>query len=659
MKLRNLLLGAALSLVLAACGGGGGSPGTTSNSSGGTSSTSTTSTTTSSTSATGGSAGANANATVATIVISGNATSMLADGVSSVTFSIAALDSGNALVSNAVINLSATNNTILNPGSIITSAGGGLRAKLYANPSDKSSRVSSLTASCVGCSATPVTVQVSISGASIALSSAASSLVVGGVGTLLSATVNDVSGQPISGVPVSFSSTDASILSVSSASATTNSLGVASITASGISAGSASVNVNALGNARSQAYTAAALGGTLAFTTPGSNATGNSGVAQAISLAAPGASQVTVASSICCFSNSASSQILSVSGGVASATLTPNQAGTVVLNATDNLSRNAAVNIAVTPAVALANKILINASRTTLPVAASGNQSSVLVTAQAIYSSGGTDQPVANVPLVFSLAGGPAAGEFLTPVLASTNSAGYATATFFAGSAVSISNGITISAQISGSSVRTGLSPSNNSLLMTIGGQALSVAFGPASVLQASSDNTLYIQAYSVQVTDANNNPVSGAVVTLRMRPIAFSTGGACSVTATYCSEDANGNGSLDPGEDGTRTSLPSNLSSTSCPGAAVGGTPNLDGLLTPQNSDGGSVPSTVTTDLTGIAPFNVTYLKGQAFWTVNKLTATVSSSGTESSKSTIFRLAATTTDVGPPCSLPNSPYQF
>ena len=113
MKLRNLLLGAALSLVLAACGGGGGSPGTTSNSSGGTSSTSTTSTTTSSTSATGGSAGANANATVATIVISGNATSMLADGVSSVTFSIAALDSGNALVSNAVINLSATNNTIL------------------------------------------------------------------------------------------------------------------------------------------------------------------------------------------------------------------------------------------------------------------------------------------------------------------------------------------------------------------------------------------------------------------------------------------------------------------------------------------------------------------------------------------------------------------
>jgi hypothetical protein len=81
--------------------------------------------------------------------------------------------------------------------------------------------------------------------------------------------------------------------------------------------------------------------------------------------------------------------------------------------------------------------------------------------------------------------------------------------------------------------------------------------------------------------------------------------------------------------------------------------------MLTPQNSDGGSVPSTVITDVNGVAAFNFTYLKGSAFWVVNKLTATVSSNGTETSKSTIFRLPASVPDVGPPCHLSASPYSY
>ena len=303
---------------------------------------------------------------------------------------------------------------------------------------------------------------------------------------------------------------------------------------------------------------------------------------------------------------------------------------------------------------------LLNASQTSLPITtASGTQSSLTLTARAVMFDGLTDQPVANVPIEFSMSGGPVGGEFLTPALAYTNSSGNAVATFTAGIAASIPNGIVISAKVQGTAVQTGTSPSNNNALLTIGGQAMSVAFGPASVLGESSDKTLYTHAYSVQVTDANNNPVSNQVVTLRMRPVAFSLGGACTVTETYCSEDVNANGSLESvNEDGTRTPTTADTAG-SCPITPPVAAGTLDGILTPPNSDGGSVPSIVITDANGIAAFDLTYLKGSAFWVINKLTATVSSNGTETSKSTIFRLAASVPDVGPPCSLPPSPYSY
>jgi hypothetical protein len=368
------------------------------------------------------------------------------------------------------------------------------------------------------------------------------------------------------------------------------------------------------------------------------------------------------------FANGALSQSIPVVGGNASADLTVPQAGTASITMIDNNTpspRTVSLTLTVSPPVSAANKILLTASQTTLPIATAGNQSSLTLTARAVSSNGSTDQSVANVPILFSMTGGPGAGESLTPALAYTNSAGNAVATFTAGTAVSISNGIVISAMIQNSSpvVQTDKLPSNSSAKITIGGQALSVAFGPASVLGESSDKTLYIQAYSVQVTDANNNPVPYQIVTLRMRPVAFSLGGACTVAAnaTYCSEDVNGNGSLDPGEDGKRT-LTTVADAGSCPivQPAVAAPPaTLDGNLTPQNSDGGGVPSTVVTDASGTAAFNLTYLKGSALWVINKLTATVSSSGTETGKSTIFRLAQSVPDFGPPCALPPSPYSY
>ena len=641
MNLMKYGIGIVIAVALVSCGGGGGSAGT-------------------SIGATTTPTKANANANVATIRINSSASVLNADGTSSLTFTIFALTSGNASVAGASIDLAATNGVILSKPSVVTTDTGAT-VTMIAVSADQTNRSSTLTASCAGCTASPAISQIKVVGASISLSSSGvSALIVGSSSAALSATVKDVFGVPMPGVTVSFAATDATVLGLNAPTGVTNSSGVATVAVSGLGAGSASINATALGNAKSQPYTSGVASAVLAVTSPVNIAVLVTNIAQTITVSAPGASIVTFTTTRGIFANGTSSQSVAVANGTASSVLTSSQAGTATITIFDSQSRSANLTLVVSPPVSAVNKILLNASQTTLPItAASGTQSSIILTARAVLFDGSTDQSVANVPIEFSMSGGPGAGEFLAPALVFTNSAGVAVATFTAGTAASIPNGILISAKAQSTAVQTGTSPSNNSVQLTIGGQALSVAFGPASVLGENSDKTLYVQAYSVQVADANNNPVANQVVTLRMRPVAFSLGDACSITATFCSEDVNGNSSLESAvEDGTRT--PTTVATAgSCPNIAPVAVGTKDGKLTPQNSDGGSVPATVTTGVNGIAAFDLTYLKGSALWVINKLTASVSSNGTETSNSTIFRLAASVPDVDPKCTLPPSPYSF
>jgi hypothetical protein len=500
-------------------------------------------------------------------------------------------------------------------------------------------------------------------GGSIAITNSVStSLIVGGATATLMATVKNFAGISMPGVDVTFAATDPTVLGLGANSVKTNSSGIAQVVVSGLIAGSSSINVSALGTAKSQAFISGVATAVLAVTSPANRSVMILSTPQTIVVTAPStATNVTFATTVGTFGNGLSSQSVPVVNGAASATLTATQAGTATVTIIDSLSNSANLLLVVSPPVSAANKILLNASQTTVPLSvAGGTQNALTLTARAISSDGITDQAVANVPIQFSMTGGPSAGEFLSPALVYTNSSGVAVSTFTSGATASISNGITVKAAIQGTTIKTGVLPSSNDALLTVGGQALSVAFGPASVLGESADKTLYIHAYSVQVTDANNNPVANQLVTLRLRPVAFSLGTPCNVTATYCSEDVNGNGSLDIGEDGTRTATSADTAGT-CPAAVpiASGTP--DGNLTPSNSDGGAVPATVTTDANGTASFNLTYLKGSAFWDVDKLTATVSSNGTETSKSSIFRLPAIKDESKLPdaCFLPASPYSF
>ena len=178
----------------------------------------------------------------------------------------------------------------------------------------------------------------------------------------------------------------------------------------------------------------------------------------------------------------------------------------------------------------------------------------------------------------------------------------------------------------------------------------------------------------SVLVADINGIPVSGAVVSLSVWPIAWSTGWDCmydpdgkrwngdtpaTFTAgnygTYLNEDRNENLILDssppPAEDGRRVYYYGTLPAALTPGTT-------DGFITPTNSAGGSVPTTATTGTDGVATFNLTYPKNSAIWTVVRVRATTIVQGSETVGQINFRLNALESDANP-CRLGNSPYTY
>lgn len=100
-------------------------------------------------------------------------------------------------------------------------------------------------------------------------------------------------------------------------------------------------------------------------------------------------------------------------------------------------------------------------------------------------------------------------------------------------------------------------------------------------------------------------------------------------------SEDLNGNTALDSGED-----LPTSLSALS----ALAVTNN--GLLSPPQAAGGSVPLTVTTDSNGAATFFLQYPKSSALFINTEVTARVIVMGTESTARTSLVLPMSVPDA-------------
>lgn len=268
---------------------------------------------------------------------------------------------------------------------------------------------------------------------------------------------------------------------------------------------------------------------------------------------------------------------------------------------------------------------------------------------------------VGDAVVYFSLSNLTGGGEHLSSSMARTNSAGVATCTFYSGSLASSGEGVKITATVAKSG-------KNNSVNITVTGQASSIDLGRSTKIIVSPDNTYYKQTITAIVNDANGNLVPNAVISLNLWPkdyylgsYAFDKSGncvgyyynswpLCSGNTAQPNEDLNRNFKLDADED----TGPYNFKKmTMWP----------DGYLTPAQSTVGFVPATVITgdsssDHVGTASFDITYLKKDALWIGAELTASAIVQGTETQAKTYWILRGEKGEVDN-CDLEPSQYGY
>jgi hypothetical protein len=247
-------------------------------------------------------------------------------------------------------------------------------------------------------------------------------------------------------------------------------------------------------------------------------------------------------------------------------------------------------------------------------------------------------------------------GGRISPASAVTDSNGVAS-TVYTSLNVSKENGIVISA----TEPSSGISASVN---LTVSNRAQFISIGTGNVID-SPDETSYLKKFTVFVTDANSNPVSGVELTVTGTPVkyaellepnaapgdqnyqvirpAFYKGywsafpnredfefWVASRTIGCANEDIDDDGIEDPNED-----------------------TNGDNELTPGNIL--SIDGDILTDENGQAIIELRYAKTYAAWGEVKITASTPVSGSESQASQFFTLSASSADLREEATPPNT----
>jgi hypothetical protein len=216
-------------------------------------------------------------------------------------------------------------------------------------------------------------------------------------------------------------------------------------------------------------------------------------------------------------------------------------------------------------------------------------------------------------------------GGAISPASQITDQFGQASTVYTASSSPSALNGVKVDAAVAGF-------PVIGEVTLTVAQQALFITLGTGNLI-AEPTTTTFALPYSALVTDTAGLPVANAVINLNVVPVATSTGldayakgywqvtkGATPpwsqvITASCLNEDLNQNGILDPGEDF-----------------------NGNGRLDPGNVATVSKTS-LTTDATGFAYFDVLYAQQYAQWVREELTARANVAGSQATETARFIL--------------------
>ncbi len=552
-------------------------------------------------------------------------------------------DQSNALLTGVTVSFSADSGQ-LDASSAQTGETGDARGKAtvtFSTPDNKANRLVAVTARAGSLTAVA---HVQARGTEVLLNASTTNLKLGDDPVTLTVSVRDADTSPVANAPVTLTAEPAGRVALSAESGTTDSGGDLQVLVTALTTGAVTITAESLGARASREFPVSDPTQDFSIISPTENPTGLlTGTNLVILVNAPTQRNVQFATTFGSFTGSRESgQVITepVSGGRASAVFRASEAGvaTVLVSDAADPSVTDSLRVVVSAAAASAAQISLQTNSRVVEPSTGGVTNSALLRATVWNAA---DQVVPGVPVLFTLdsettTGG---GEYVSPVIAYTDAAGRATATFTAGSVSSGNRGVKVIASVLGKP-----SVPSSSVEIIIGGAAGSIVISRGSTIRTVTDpgqDTYYKLPMAVLVTDASGKGLSGVPVTLSAWPNRWATGywfeyeeDKCrpEQTCVLFNEDVNRNGQMDPGED-----------------------VNGDGFLTPPAVAAGSVPGTVTTGADGTAVFDLTYVKTSAAWIEDQITASTLVFGTETRSTYTFWLPYLEDEQ---CDLPGSPYK-
>jgi hypothetical protein len=253
-----------------------------------------------------------------------------------------------------------------------------------------------------------------------------------------------------------------------------------------------------------------------------------------------------------------------------------------------------------------------------------------------------------------------------------TNAQGTAQTVYTAGNSSSGANGVSIGATVS---AKGGGTTYTANTTLTVGGQTVFLSMGTGNTIDTGQGPAVYQVTYTIFAVDSGGAPLQNAPITLKILPVAYGKGvlGCTSggkywtpVYSTLTTDTHSYNGTqMCVNEDIDYTG---NIASLGVAGGFGVKDYNTSNKLEPGNIAVVS-PSSGTTDAKGRLDVTITYPRDHSYWVWERLEASTTVQGTESSTSSSFILQGAQTDydcsIGPPgpvspygvaalCSLPN-----
>jgi len=581
-----------------------------------------------------------------TIALAISQNSVQSDGSDSATVT-ATVIKNNVPQEGTTVNFSTTVG-LISSGSETTDSNGEAIITFKANLADRANQLATITASSTGISSQSI--PITIDGTTVNLTPEKSSLMVGET-TTLTIQVEDAGNIGINGATVQLRALNNHVTLSSSIGTTIN--GTLEVQVSGASIGTAEVEASSLGATKTITMNVIEASTAISITSP-SKVTPVvilTNTNQTVTVSGIEGTELTFVTTLGTWSNGLKTESKTIIGGTATATLNSSAVGTTTIQVYDinNPTNSDSIFITISPPKTQARQVAISLSSISIAPSTASVKNSVSVFAKVLTSTG---EPIANVPVTFSLSNTTGGGEYVSPSQVQTDGSGYATVMFYSGTSSSSGFGVNITATEQGS----GLGNSDTKSVI-IGGTAASITLSAGTKIISSPDNTYYILPMSVIVTDSSGAAVSNATVSLSTWPIHYYLGfhspdgpirepipGTID-TYAIANEDVNRNLILDAGED---------VGPCSEKSACTALVP--DHQLTPPSATAGSVPSTITTIENGTGSFELTYLKSSAGWIDSEITASVRVLGTESKYTLVVELGYL---IGEEGSLPNSPYGY